>query len=53
MNTRLMVPAIALAAGLAACADMPQPGVPKYGETAGTVAGPSGVPASRIDPARP
>lgn len=40
MNTRLMLSAAALAFVLAGCADMPQLGSgPKYGDTAGTVAG--------------
>lgn len=40
MNTRLMVSAAVLALAAAGCADMPQlGGGPKYGDTAGTVAG--------------
>lgn len=38
MNTRLMISAAALALVVAGCADMPQMGGPKYGETAGSAA---------------
>lgn len=41
MTTRLMVPAVLLAVAISGCGEMPKVGGPKYGETAGTVAGQS------------